>query len=391
MSSTQRRHPWPFPMPRIWRRMPGLIWNDHRSAAMKTRRFGIFVGLTLGGVLGRICLLLDKLFDRKCDQVEIREPVFIVGNARSGTTLLHRLLTGDEERFVTFRGWELLCPSLLQKRAVRFGVECLRYVAPSLLERLVEWEARQLPDLKRLNPLGINETQEDELLLIQYFSTPGLAVAFPYMEQLKELEYFDDLPQEDQDAVLSLYRDCVKRQLAFHDEQGEGRTFLSKNPAFVGKLRAILEAFPDARIIYPRRDPLESLPSILVMLREAWKLTNFDEQEVGRASQAVIDGCIKDYFYATEVLETLPADRFAVVEFEEFTANPAQAVRRIYQHFGWPLDEGYDRWLTQESPKPDSSIATRRRRLEDFGFDEAEIAAKLALAASNQSAPPPQM
>jgi hypothetical protein len=374
-------------MPHIWRQIPGLVWNDHRSASQKVRRFGIFIGLTLGGALGRVCLLLDKLFDRECDRVEIREPVFIVGNARSGTTLLHRLLTGDEERFVTFKGWELFCPSLLQKRAVRFAVEALRYVSPKLLERMAEWEARQMPDLKRLNPLGINETQEDELLLIQYFATPGLAVAFPYMQELNELEYFDDLPSEHQDAVLSLYRECVTRQLAFHDERREGLTFLSKNPAFVGKLRALLEQFPDARFIYPRRDPLESLPSILAMLREAWKLTNFDEREMELASQAVIDGCIKDYFYATEVLEELPADRFAVVEFEAFTADPARTVRGIYRHFGWTLDEDYGRWLTEAAPKPDSSIPTRRRRLEDFGFDEDVIAARIASAASNAGAP----
>jgi len=32
-------------------------------------------------------------------QVEVRTPVFIVGHARSGTTLRHRLMSEDHERF----------------------------------------------------------------------------------------------------------------------------------------------------------------------------------------------------------------------------------------------------------------------------------------------------
>jgi hypothetical protein len=212
---------------------------------------------------------------------------------------------------------------------------------------------------------------------MQFFATPTLAVAFPYMQELAELEYFDDLPSHEQRAVLSLYEDCVRRQLAFN---GDGRTFLSKNPSFCGKLEAVVQKFPDAKIIYPRRDPMETIPSLLAMLGEVWKLTNFDEREVERASQAIIDGCIKDYYYASKILNTLPEDKFTIVEFEAFTANPADTVREIYQHFGWPITEEYNEWLMQESPAPDRSISKRRRTLEDFGFDSASVKAKMALA-----------
>jgi hypothetical protein len=368
-------------MPRIWRVIPGLVWRDHRDAISKAKRLTTFIGLTVSAVLGRLCLSLDKLIDRRSVDVQIREPVFIIGNARSGTTLLHRLMAGDTNRFVTFRMWELFCPALCQKRFVRWFVSRTEAFAPGVYSRLVEWESRQLSDLKRLNPVGINKTQEDELLLLPFFATPTLAVAFPYLQELTELEDFDGLPQDEKRAVLSLYRECVKRQLAF---QGENRTFLSKNPTFVGKLRAVLDEFPDARIIYPKRDPMEAIPSLLAMLREAWKLMNFDEQEMIRASQAVVDGCIKDYRYAPEVLSTLPADRFIVVKFEEFTSDPANAIRGIYEHFGWPVSDEYDHWLTQESPKPDPSRASRRRRLEDLGIDQASVEAKIASLATNR-------
>jgi len=335
--------------------------------------------MTIAGVVSRLCLAFDPWIDRRSLEVEIREPVFIIGNARSGTTLLHRLMAGDSDRFVTFKAWELFSPALCQKRFIGWMMQTIQRLAPGLTRRLEQWESRQLLDLKRLNPVGINETQEDELLLIPFFATPSLAVTFPYMQELRDLEYFDDLPRHEQNAVLSLYRECVKRQLAFH---GEGHTFLSKNPSFVGKLQALLEEFPDARIIYPRRDPLQTIPSLLAMLREVWKLTDFDELEMKRASEAIVDGCVKDHFYATQVLRQLPAERFAIVEFEEFTSDPAHGIRQIYEHFGWSLSEEYDQWLTRESPKPDLSIPSRRRRLEDFGIDQTSVEAKIASASS---------
>jgi hypothetical protein len=359
--------------------MPRLIWNDHRDAPATARRFGTYIGMTISALVSRLCLALDGWIDPRVGEVEIREPVFIIGNARSGTTLLHRLMAGDSDRFVTFKAWELFSPALCQKRLLSWTMDTLQRRAPRLVARLEQWESRQLLDLKRLNPVGINETQEDELLLIPFFATPSLAVAFPYMQELRDLEYFDDLPRHERSAVLSLYRDCVKRQLAFH---GGGHTFLSKNPSFVGKLRSLLEEFPDARIIYPRRDPLQTIPSLLAMLREAWKLTGFDELEMKRASEAIVDGCVKDYFYATQVLRQLPSERFVIVEFEEFTSDPAHGVRQIYEHFGWSASEEYAQWLQRESPKPDLSIPSRRRRLEDFGIDQASVEAQIAKASS---------
>ena len=56
----------------------------------------------------------------------MRTPVFVVGHARSGTTLLHRLLSEDTERFSVFLYWELFFPSLLQKKVIRWLIACDR-------------------------------------------------------------------------------------------------------------------------------------------------------------------------------------------------------------------------------------------------------------------------
>lgn len=64
-----------------------------------------------------ICFMLDYILFPKLWFVKVKEPVFIIGHARSGTTLAHRLMCGDE-RFSAFKYYELLLPSLLQKKSV---------------------------------------------------------------------------------------------------------------------------------------------------------------------------------------------------------------------------------------------------------------------------------
>src|SRR5262249_17423208 len=60
-----------------------------------------------------LCFALDWVLFPSLRRQPVRTPVFVIGHARSGTTLLHRLLSEDRERFSSFLLWELYFPSLL--------------------------------------------------------------------------------------------------------------------------------------------------------------------------------------------------------------------------------------------------------------------------------------
>ena len=65
------------------------------------------------------CFLLDYLFFPALWRQAVRRPVFIVGHARSGTTLCHRLMSADGDTFSYFLYWEMFFPSLIQKKVIR--------------------------------------------------------------------------------------------------------------------------------------------------------------------------------------------------------------------------------------------------------------------------------
>ena len=82
----------------------------------KTFGFGvIFLRWLLLGPLfvffTNLTLFLDNIFFPQYRKVEVKNPVFIIGHPRSGTTFLHRLLTQTND-FAVFQLWHILLPSL---------------------------------------------------------------------------------------------------------------------------------------------------------------------------------------------------------------------------------------------------------------------------------------
>ena len=124
--------------------------------------------LSAWALLNALCLLLDRLLFPGYRKIEIKKPVFIIGNARSGTTLFHRLLCADDDRFVHFVTWEILFPSLLQKRAIRALTTTYQRLFPNSFQRLAAWEDRQLQEIKKMHPIGVNKPEEDESLATAY-------------------------------------------------------------------------------------------------------------------------------------------------------------------------------------------------------------------------------
>ena len=69
--------------------------------------------------INAICFVLDPILFPSLRKTEIREPVFVIGHGRSGTTHLHDLLYQDADRFSCFLMYELFWPSLLPKVLIR--------------------------------------------------------------------------------------------------------------------------------------------------------------------------------------------------------------------------------------------------------------------------------
>lgn len=341
-----------------------------------------FVGLTLlllffpgVAITNAICLGLDKLFFRGFLKVEVKAPVFIVGNARSGTTFMHRLMCRDTERFTYFKAWEIFFPSLIQKKLIR-GIGAIDgAIFGGLLKKGIHrFEDKAFARFRELHPLSLTGSEEDETMFVHCFSSSFICVLFPYLKEMRYLHFFDERPEAERKKLMTFYKEMVQRQLYL---DGGDRTLCSKNPLFSTKMRSLLEFFPDARFVYMARNPYESLPSVQSMLYTIWESAWIDVEKDGEPVRLLGQYSVDAYNYALGVLDELPQSAFATVRYDELVVDPGETVRQVYGTLGLEVSPAYEAILQEETAKQKSYKSRHTYSLEEFGLSREQVRAEL--------------
>jgi len=81
-------------------------------------------------------LTLDEIFYPAYREIKIKQPVFIIGNPRSGTTFLQRLLAKDSHSFISMRTWEIFgAPSILMRKVFHIAAKIGRALGVPISKR----------------------------------------------------------------------------------------------------------------------------------------------------------------------------------------------------------------------------------------------------------------
>ena len=89
-----------------------LYRTINKTFGFRLRPLGTFAVLQLRQAISSLTMGLDRVFFPGYRKQPIDRPVFIVGNPRSGTTFLHRLLLGSGDDLAAFELWEMLFPAI---------------------------------------------------------------------------------------------------------------------------------------------------------------------------------------------------------------------------------------------------------------------------------------
>ncbi len=314
--------------------------------------------------------LLDEVFYSGYRKVQVREPLFVVGLPRSGTSFLQRVLAGDIDRFTTTRLWELLLAPSVTQRKILLAFGGLDRLLGRPAGRLFEWSGRRgFRWMEAIHEVSLTDPEEDYFLLLPVFACFLLVVPFPYHEAVWELARFDELPPRRRRPIMEFYHRAIQRHLYV---AGPEKQLLSKNPSFTPFLRSLLETFPDSRVLCCVREPQKVVPSLLSSLRSGGEIFGYQVKE-SRIRDRLVEMLIFFAGHARATLTPLPEDRYAFVPLGEVKRDLVGFILGVYRRFGWDPGDAFQERLQDEASRDRAYESKHRYTLEEFDLEPESL------------------
>lgn len=268
----------------------------------------------------------EKRFGRAIGETTIdRPPLFILGHWRSGTTHLHYLLAKDDDQFAFPNTYQVTNPHTF---LLTEEVNSKRF-------------ARLVPKKRPMDNMALSfaSPQEDELgLAMLSFRSMYLGVSFP-----RRVDHYDRYltfagctKREIDDFKRAFVWFCRKLTLKF-----PGRTLLIKSPPHTGRVKLLLEMFPDARFAHIHRNPYEVFQSFRHYYDTAMWYTYLQVPDYAQVEEHIL----RRYVELHEALERdkvlIPPGRFREMRYDDLDRDPMGETERLYSALA--LD-GFDRF-----------------------------------------------
>lgn len=290
----------------------------------------------------------------------IDEPLVICGIPRTGTTALHKLLSVDSQ----FQGLDNWLTSWPKPRPPRETWENERGFREAVAN--LDHMFTLIPQMRVAHEMVADEVDEClEVLRLDFVSN-----RFPSSFIIPEYDaWFQD---QDETPCYRRLADTL-RLIGLNDD----RTWLLKNPGHFAEMEALLDTFPDARVVITHRDPVKSIPSLGSVLSGMYGLC-YTTPELTRIGPRELAYWSKAREKTDAVRRRRPAEQFLDIDHRDFHADPIAIVRHIYTHFGIDLADdtvaAMKEWL---AANPAGKHGAHNYRIEDYGVTEQEIRARL--------------
>ncbi|RMF20495.1 MAG: sulfotransferase [Deltaproteobacteria bacterium] len=320
-------------------------------------------------------MLLDYVLFPALWRQRVAAPVFIIGHARSGTTLMHRLMAADGERFSYFLYWEMFFPSITLRKLVRLlGRLDERLLGSAAYKRLRAWDERTFAPFRHMHDMSLWNPEEDQFVMNPAFVTQQWQLELPVMHEV-DIFHIDRLPAKRRRRWLRFYKECVKRQLVL---SGGHKTHLSKNPVMSGWVRGLLEVFPDARFVVMVRDPIQCIPSTLKLVELNWQAKKWQREDYLPALRALTEISFDSFDLPRAALSEHPGVPHCFVDYRDLTRSPKQAVESVYRALGIELSEEFSEYLAAQEEREKQRPSGFEYSIDEYEIDPHEIEERLA-------------
>jgi hypothetical protein len=304
-----------------------------------------------------------------------KPPLFILGHWRSGTTLLHNMLSKDPSAGYISTYQSLFPNNLASKWLFRTFMK-------------INMPHKRPADGVELN---ISFPQEDEFAFCN--CQPNTYYNFFYFPTLYKTFFeqavnHENLTSKEINVWYKTYDKLLKKALIVSN----GERLIVKNPVNTGRIDKILKLYPDARFLYIYRNPVTVFFSTQLFFRKLNPTLWFQDVDYQFIDNMIFDvyDRLMDNYSAQKLL--IPAGNLMEIRFEEFEQNPVKEMENIYtnllkEDFSKVKNNFAEYFNTQKSHKKnkylvdENTIASIRKNLgkymEMYNYDlPAEIQIK---------------
>ncbi len=298
----------------------------------------------------------------------LKNPVVIVGPMRSGTTRLHRLLAADQ-RFAHLRSFETISPVPRPEFEQVLAGEAEDF-RPKLAARILKVARLANPRTLSIHPTGAYEPEEEL----------GLVAASMYgmkWEAQWNVPSYAEWCHEE--SAIPAYRHMANllRLIGWSQQESSLRPWILKTPQHMLDLPALLEVFPDARLIFTHRDPKQVVGSAASL---AWNQTiiysdHNDPAETGRDWLGKTATMIARMRAARDAI---PRERMIDVQYEDMETDWRGTMERVYRFLDLEMEPavaGMEDYLDRSARL---KRHPHRYSLAEFGLRDDEVNERFA-------------
>ena len=311
--------------------------------------------------------MLDLILFPGFRRQPVREPVFIIAPPRSGTTLLQKLMSLDEERFVHNKLYHTIFPAVSYQRLAT-GLVWLDRHTGRCFARLIGWiEVRIFGGWDDMHRMRLDQPEEDDGFFVYTFVTEAIYLLFPYIEELWQAGFQDALPPDRRRKLMRYYRSCLQRRLYV---DGPDRIMLAKATQSSGAVESLIEAFPDAKFITIIRHPYQSVASHVSVFYPVWRAHSPELAKNSPISKSYALLAVRWFQHLFEFRNKVSPSQYYCVDYRDLTRDPVRALEDLYAHFGWPMSNALRAKLDAATQQGRKFQSKHEYTLEEFGLSK---------------------
>jgi hypothetical protein len=345
-----------------------------KTFGFSLRPLGTFLLLQVRQAVSATTLGLDHLVYPRHRRQAIDRPIFIIGNPRSGTTFLHRLLLGAGG-MAAFELWEMLFPAITARKLFGRIVPRLDRLSPA-----------------RYHPSDVHDTslrgiETDDVLW--FFRTLDGPFAWAYFlawqdtwgsELSRRTFGIEGVTARDEERFFRYHEACWRRNLTL---KRSGR-ILAKTSMLTMRLDALLRRYPDCRLVYVIRDPVEVIPSGMSLLAgvlengyDVWNRTREEDQRrwLENLYQASCD--MLRSFHEAHSAGLIPERNLCVVRYSDLIEDLEPTIKRILEFIEVEPTPAFREEVRAQAERQRTYTSRHQHSPEKFDLDPERIRREL--------------